>query len=142
MLKFKPTVYLAGSIDGHDSWDTVTEWRNYASLILEAVGYRVLNPTRGRSRTTPYDIFIVERDLEDIDCADILLVEMNHENRAYIGTSMEIRYAWERHKEIIVWGTANTKSHWLKYHTNQHFKSLDGALLHLKERQGEEEYGR
>lgn len=138
--KPKLAVYLAGSVNGHDSWEVVTEWRLYAAGVLEAAGYYVLNPVRGRKPTDTDSKDIVERDLRDISQADILLVEMNHENRAYIGTAMEIRYAWERKKEIILWGRANTGSHWLKYHATAWFKNLEEALEYLRER-GRQLYG-
>ncbi|NLU09416.1 MAG: DUF4406 domain-containing protein [Tepidanaerobacter acetatoxydans] len=134
MLNIGPTVYLAGSINGHKSWELVTTWRTYAEKILEAAGYRVLNPVRGRSPTDTDSKDIVERDLQDIAKADILLVEMDHEDKAYIGTAMEIRYAWERGKEIIIWGRANRESHWLKYHTHVRCNTLGQALEYLLKR--------
>lgn len=132
--KPKLVVYLAGSINGHDRWEAVTEWRLYAAGVLEAAGFKVLNPVRGRRPTDTNTKDIVERDLRDVDRADILLVEMDHPNRAYIGTAMEVRYAWERKKEIVLWGRANRESHWLKYHATAWFEDLDQALNYLREK--------
>lgn len=134
-------VYLAGSVNGHHSWEAVTRWRLYAAEVLEAAGYYVLDPVRDRGpEDTTKDI--VERDLWDIGRTDILLVEMDHPDRAYIGTAMEIRYAWERKKEIILWGNANRDSHWLKYHATAWFGSLEEALEYLKQKSRGLEYGK
>lgn len=132
--KLRLAVYLAGSVNGHDFWKVVTEWRLYAAGVLETAGYKVLNPVRGRRPTDTDSKDIVERDLRDIDQADILLVEMDHPERAYIGTAMEVRYAWERKKEIVLWGKANRESHWLQYHATAWFEDLDRALDHLRKR--------
>lgn len=127
---YKPrlTVYLAGSVNGHESWEAVTEWRLYAAGVLEAAGYHVLNPVRGRKPTDTDSKDIVERDLRDISQADILLVEMDHENRAYIGTAIEIRRAWEQGKPIICWGTANRSSYFLRYHATEISETLEEAI--------------
>ncbi|MDI3548151.1 MAG: hypothetical protein PWR10_1803 [Halanaerobiales bacterium] len=130
----KPVVYLAGSINGHSAWAVATEWRLYAAGVLETAGFKVLNPLRGRKPTDTNSKDIVERDLQDIVQANILLVEMDHDQMPYIGTSMEIRYAWERGKEIILWGRANRGSHWLKYHATAWFDDLEGALDYLREK--------
>lgn len=130
----KKYVYLAGSINGHDSLETANGWREKATKELGKAGYGALNPLRGRKLTDENSKEIVERDLEDIQKADIILVEMSHENKAYIGTAIEIRYAWEQGKEIILWGRANRESHWLKYHAHAWFDTLEDAIKYLKRR--------
>jgi len=126
-----PTVYLAGSINCHRDWKFVAGWRAHAAEVLGAAGYRVLNPLRGRKPTDTNTAAIVERDFRDISQSDIVLVEMDYADKAYIGTAMEIRYAWERGKEITLWGRVNRESHWLKYHATWWFDTLDQALNHL-----------
>lgn len=130
----KVGVYLAGSINGHSIWAKAVNWRLNTAITLETLGYQVFNPLRGRKPEDQNSNDIVERDLQDITKADILLVEMDHKDKAYIGTAMEIRYAWERGKEIVIWGQANKESHWLKYHATAWFDDLDQALDYLRER--------
>ncbi|AYO30625.1 hypothetical protein D2962_08305 [Biomaibacter acetigenes] len=126
------TVYLSGSINGQ-SWHFAKEWRELASAELLQASYNVIDPTEGRKETDTDSKDIVERDLKGIEQADMLLVEMDCSGTAYIGTAMEIRYAWELGKEIIVWGKANRDSHWMRYHTRLWFDTLRDALLYLKE---------
>lgn len=134
LSKQKLGVYLAGSINGHSIWAKAVNWRLNTAITLETLGYQVFNPLRGRKPEDQNSNDIVERDLQDITKADILLVEMDHKDKAYIGTAMEIRYAWERGKEIVIWGQANKESHWLKYHATAWFDDLDQALDYLRER--------
>lgn len=130
----KEYVYLAGSVNGHDSLEAANGWREKATTELEKAGYGVLNPLRGRTLSDKNSRDIVDRDLGDIWKSDILLVEMDHEDKAYIGTAMEIRYAWELDLEIIIWGRANRESHWLKYHAHAWFDTLEDAIEYLKRR--------
>lgn len=131
---YKPRliVYLGGSIHGHSTLKEAMTWRLYAAGVLEAAGYEVLNPLRQPKPATAEAI--IKRDLQDINRADILLVEMDHKDKPYIGTSMEIRYAWERKKEIILFGRANRESIWLQYHASAWYDDLGQALAYLKER--------
>lgn len=129
----KLAVYLSGAVNGI-TWQQATDWRNHAVEVLESAGYTVINPLRERAATEVTSRDIVNRDLRDITCSDIVLVEMDHAGIPYIGTAMEIRYAWEREKEIILWGMANHSSHWLAYHASRWFDTLDDALQYLVER--------
>jgi nucleoside 2-deoxyribosyltransferase len=122
------TVYLAGAIDGQPA-DQVTCWRRKAVQVLKENGFSVIDPTEGKDMTAFYDPRdIVETDLENVDRADILLVEMNTPGHAYIGTAIEIRRAWEQGKPIICWGTVNRASYFLLYHTSAIYDTLDEAL--------------
>lgn len=134
-------VYLAGSVNGHKTWTKAMNWRLHATEVLESIGYEVFNPLRGRKPEDQDSRDIVERDLQDIAKSDILLVEMDHEDKAYIGTAMEIRYAWERGKEIIIWGQANRDSHWLKYHVSMWFNDLEQAIDYLRKRRAKTNAG-
>lgn len=134
MNNYALTVYLAGSVAGHSSLAAANEWRVKAANILEAAGYCVLNPLRGKEDGVDYcPNRIVLRDLCDIAKSDILLVEMAYEGFPYIGTSMEIRAAHEQEKEIILWGTAHKNHYWLRYHATKWFDTLDVALRYLTE---------
>lgn len=130
-------VYLAGAIDHADPRFAV-KWRQDATARLKAIGYEILDPTEGKNLYHPAvntDLYtpqqIVEADKAMIDRADILLVEMSRKDIPYVGTSMEILYAWERRKHIVVWG--GTKSYWVRYHANKVFLTLHEALRNLEE---------
>jgi nucleoside 2-deoxyribosyltransferase len=125
-------IYLGGSINGHDTREAANDWREEATTALEDAGYRVLNPLRDRSLADKNSKEIVNRDLTDIKRSSILLVEMAHQDKAYIGTAMEIRFAYERHKKIILWGEANVESHWLKYHSTKRYRTLKEAIEAIK----------
>ena len=130
----KKVVYLAGSINGHQEKQTANAWRERASRELTAAGYVVLNPLRGRKLSDQNTEAIVERDITDVIGADIILVEMDTPEMAYIGTAIEIREAYLKRKEIVLFGKANRNSHFLKYFTRgqKWFDSLEFALWHLK----------
>lgn len=138
MAQGQITVYTGGSINGHSSLNFPNGWRSIVEQELEPLGIRVLNPLRGRKHDDTNSIEIVERDLADIEESDILLIEMSYENRAYIGTAMEIRVAWLKGKVIIIWGIANVGSHWLRYHTckgnpySTWFSTLEDAIKYIK----------
>ncbi len=130
-------VYLAGAIH-HVSPSFAVKWRQEAATYLKAIGYGVMDPTEGKDLYHPAvntDLYtprqIVESDKDMIDRADILLVEMSRSDVPYVGTSMEILYAWERDKHIVVWG--GTKSYWVRYHANNVFLTLREALKELEE---------
>lgn len=129
-------IYLAGAID-HVSPEFALNWRKQATEVLKQAGYEVLDPTASKdlfdpeantNRYTPK--YIVETDKAMIDQADILLAEISKSNIPYIGTSMEILYAWERGKRVIVWG--GSKSYWIRYHASLIFDDLESVLAVLE----------
>ena len=125
-------IYLAGAID-HVSPEFATLWRRYAARKLEKVGYHILDPTAGKDLKAPSDYtpeHIVETDKAMIDRSDIILAEMSKVNIPYVGTSMEIHYAWERGKEIVVWG--GPRGYWIRYHAAKIFMNLGEALQYLE----------
>ena len=106
------TVYLAGGISGL-SYQQATEWREIATAVLEAGGYRVLDPMRGKldlidekeihhdyqeEHLTPEAIF--NQDLKDIEASDIIFARMD--TAKSIGTPWEVGYAFAREKEIVL----------------------------------------
>jgi len=66
-----------------------------------------------------------------VDDADYLLAEVSIRDYPYIGTSMEIRYAWERQKGIIVWTEVHQENYFLVYHADHIVPSLRDALEQL-----------
>lgn len=129
------TVYLAGAID-RVSPEFAMSWRREATKRLEAAGYQVLDPTQDKNlehpdvNTTLYTPEqIVEADKAMIDKADIILAEISRPDIPYVGTSMEILYAWERGKKIFVWG--GSRSYWIRYHAHFIFQDLTDALEYM-----------
>lgn len=127
------TVYLAGSIYRRRSLSEANKWRLYAKEKLEAAGYDVINPLDGKRDGIEYDAHeIVRDDLAAIRRSHVLLVEMSKPRLPYIGTSMEIFYAWTAGKTVVLWGHANQKSYWLKAHAHHWFNALEEAIEYLR----------
>lgn len=125
-------VYLCGAINGCTD-EECTSWREEAKSILSDT----LDPMRRDYRGKEEDCYreIVEGDKIDIYNSDILLV--NYE-RPSVGTSMEILYAWERGKPIVLVTSKNTKiSPWLRYHVTKIFNSFKEACKYIAEYQAE-----
>ena len=109
-----PTIYLSGAID-HVTEEEAAGWRDAATRKLEERGYRVLNPLKIEGREGMTDEQIILADLKMISKADALLVEMTRDDIPYVGTSMEIAYAWTlRFLPVVIWG--KPKSIWARYH--------------------------
>lgn len=120
-------VYLAGPIFQCDDHECIT-WRDKVKENLS--GYVFLDPMQRdyRGVTDQFVSDIVEGDKNDIDSADILLV--NHVKPS-VGTSMEILYAWERKKEIYIISPSNENSPWLIYHSTKIFHSINEVIVFL-----------
>ncbi len=128
-------VYLAGAISEVDP-TYATEWRTVAERYLSGAGFEVLNPCAGKDLYAPgvnEDMFtpaqIVEADLEMIWQSDIILAEVGRRDIPYHGTSMEIAYAYQWKKTIIVWG--GSRSYWIRYHATAQFKGLPQAIVYI-----------
>lgn len=73
---------------------------------------------------------IVELDKIDVAASDVLLVNFD---KPSVGTSMEIIWAWERGKMIIVVHREGMiLSPWLTYHSHALFTSFDAAISHME----------
>ena len=142
------SVYLCGPIDGvTPEW--ATEWRDKAFKGL-CQQYIIQNPCWGKDLHaigindtiyTPKEI--VETDLALIAEADILLVdwrsmfEGNYEiletpnEPLRVGTIMEIVYAKQLGKKVIVFGGLR-KGYWLRFHADMMFDTLDDALGYMQ----------
>lgn len=121
-----PLVYLAGPIAGCTDAEA-HDWRNqFASAYPH-----VLNPMdrdyRGREIGEKDIVDIVEGDKADIDRADIVVVWYV---RPSVGTSMEVLYAWESGKPVIIINPARGPlSPWLCYHSSVVVRSVTEALF-------------
>lgn len=117
-------VYLAGPIDGNKTSDETHLWREQATEWLDLTA---VDPTvRIIPGGTPYPREkIVDPDLKDIDSCDVLLANCW---KPSFGTPMEILYAWEREKVIvIVVPDLATTSPWLKAHSHVLIDNLEDA---------------
>lgn len=121
------TIYLCGPINGCKDSECLY-WRDF----VKSWGFNTLDPMRRDYRDKENENFkeIVELDKIDIVNSDIVLVNYI---RPSVGTSMEILYAFERGKLIIIISDENLIiSPWLKYHSQFIVNSFSEAktLIH------------
>lgn len=119
-------VYLAGPINGRTDAEC-NDWRAEAKRLLTP--HETLDPMardyRGMESLNFTDL--VEGDKIDIDSCDALLAYCDVPS---VGTSMEILYAWERGKRIVVVvPNGGRVSPWLTYHSLGVFDDLASAVL-------------
>lgn len=126
------SVYLAGPISDVDIHEAAA-WRREAKRKLEAAGIKVYDPLRGKDLSDPgvktnldY-VEVVERDLHDIYCSDIVLVDLRREVKM-VGTAMEIAHAKLWGKHVFAFGQAYRENYWIRYHVNRFFGTLDEVL--------------
>jgi len=118
------TLYLCGPINGCTDAEC-TDWREYAKTLWAGA---VLDPMcrdyRGIEDAAWRDI--VELDKIDVTNADVLLVNYD---KPSVGTSMEILYAWERGKLVVVVAAPDARiSPWLRYHSHRIVHSFAEAV--------------
>lgn len=121
-------IYLAGPINGCTDADC-KDWREYVKTILPDTLDPMRRDYRGREDDCSKEI--VEGDKADINCSSILLVNFPS---ASAGTCMEIIYAWERGRTVVVVippGIVNI-SPWIKYHSHYITNSFDDAIQYIK----------
>ena len=105
-------VYLAGFISTEHP-ESLT-WRDEAAFrLVEGWGLDVLSPIRGKELSTSKDgglttsgqtsKSIILRDYNDIQQADMLLVNLNlwGSTRPLVGTLMELAWAWEMKMPVV-----------------------------------------
>lgn len=108
-------------------------WRNSATRILEQ-DFNVIHALRGREEKETFSDpkTAVIRDLADILKSDIILVDDTVEGVSMIGTSMEVFFAFENKKPVIVFGRAHEKDYWLNYHSHLRVDTLEDACDVIK----------
>lgn len=126
-------VYLAGPIANMTDEQT-HDWRETATALLSQDKIETIDPAKLRDfRGVPYpgDLAVVEPDKRDIDASDVLLA---YTHTPSVGTSMEVLYAWERGKfVVIVHPDPEHASPWLHYHSHAFERSLAVALWEITE---------
>ena len=122
-------IYLAGPIFQSEDSECIN-WREEAKKLLN--GHEIIDPMERDYRGVTYENYekIVEEDKALIDSCDILLV--NH-IKPSVGTSMEILYAWERRKKILIISGSDELSPWLIYHSHKIFRSLEDVIYYVSD---------
>jgi nucleoside 2-deoxyribosyltransferase len=123
----KKTIYLAGPMFDCNS-SQISNWRE---SVKDKLGHKfnILDPTRPFSEGSTY-IDWVERDKEDIDLSDVILV---FRWKCSDGTAMEMNHAWNLGKTVVCVAFQEGYSPWITYHSDVIFKSLDEAITYLSE---------
>ncbi len=127
-------VYLAGGIANLND-DQVHGWRErIKSMSYGSSNIVFLDPTRRDYRGYPIGMEqaqrIVKWDKKDIQDSDVVLAYCPMPSW---GTAMEILYAHEMDKWLIVVSSGVNVSPWLIYHTDSIVYNLDMAAEQLKE---------
>lgn len=123
----KKIIFLAGPMKGIPK-DIALEWRKKAIEILSD-NFDLVHAMRGREEKETFLDYkaAIARDKDDIIHSDIILVNDTFDNASMIGTSMEIIFAHELHKIIIIFGKAHESDYWLNYHCHTRLNSLEEA---------------
>lgn len=124
------TIYLCGPINGCTD-EGANGWRTF--VIDQSPHFKHLNPMRRDYRgKEDYNVNeIVELDKIDIANSDALLVNYD---KPSVGTSMEVLYAFERGKLVVVVTPPEAAlSPWLRYHSHRIEHSFSDGLAAIKE---------
>lgn len=123
----KKTIFLSGPMRGVPR-EVSLGWRDNATQIL-GQDFKVIHALRGREEKETFadPKTAVIRDLADILKSDIILVDDTIENVSMIGTSMEVFFAFENKKPVIIFGRAHEKDYWLNYHSHLRVNTLEEA---------------
>ena len=115
-------IYLCGPINGCTD-EECKDWREAAKKQFPDTIDPMRRDYRGRERECVNEI--VELDKKDVDNSDVLLV--NHPKPS-VGTSMEVLYAWEHGKIIVVVVPKNSPiSPWMEYHSHYIVSTFEAA---------------
>lgn len=120
-------VYLCGPIAGCTD-EECKGWRDRAKEMLDETVDPMRRDYRGREHLCKE---IVELDKLDIMQCDALLVNYD---KPSVGTSMEILFAWEQHKMVVLVAKEGTVlSPWLTYHINYLARTFEQAYALLNQ---------
>ena len=121
-------VYLCGPINGRTDAEC-TSWRDEARRLW---ANPVLDPMARdyRGREAENVRAIVEGDKADIDACDAVIVYFD---RPSVGTAMEVLYARERGKRVVVVNASRGPlSPWLSYHSDLVVPTVREAVVALR----------
>jgi hypothetical protein len=122
-------LYLCGPINGCSDAEA-KDWRELAKKVWDGP---TLDPMRRdyRGKEDQNVDEIVELDKVDIVNSSALLVNYD---KPSVGTSMEMLYAFERGKIVVVVAKADTRiSPWMHYHSHKITHSFAAAFAYLNE---------
>jgi nucleoside 2-deoxyribosyltransferase len=120
-------VYLCGPINGCTDAEA-KDWREYVKSQLADTLDPMRRDYRGREDQCVNDI--VELDKIDVTNSDVLLVNYD---KPSVGTSMEVLYAFERGKLVVVVAKPDASiSPWLRYHSHKIAHSFAEAIAFIK----------
>jgi len=122
------TTYLAGPMAGCTD-NEMLGWRIEATQRLKDVLDPTVRDYRGIHETEEQVKHIVHSDKDDIDHSDTVLAYCPQPS---YGTVMEILYAWERGKRVvIVVPPGSLNSPWLRYHSDIIVETVEEACLYI-----------
>lgn len=126
-------VFLSGPIRGLTREESLG-WRRRAAELL-APEATVVHALRGREvkETLPDPRIAINRDKSDIQSSKILLVNDTFANASMIGTAMEVIYAFEAGKLVVLFGQGHEADYWLNYHSHVRFANIEEACAFIKE---------
>jgi len=129
------TIYLCGPIFGCTD-EECKDWRDYVTNLWKddfpLSERKTLDPMRRdyRGRTDDFYEELVELDKIDVMNSDVILVNYD---KPSVGTSMEIMYAWERGKLVVVVTKEGTPiSPWMLYHSHKIAHSFLDAINYIE----------
>lgn len=124
-------IYLSGAIcKKHESF--CRSWRD--KIKKEFVDKKDLiffDPIEGKDLTKnyqPYEIY--KEDMRKIRLSDIVIVEMNLDEYPYIGTVIEMQYAYFLDIPVYVWGSAHKNHYFLKVIETERYDNI-GQIISL-----------
>lgn len=122
------TVYLCGPINGCTD-EECRDWREYVKTLWSGP---TLDPMRRdyRGKEDQSVDEIVELDKIDVMDSDVILVNYD---KPSVGTSMEILYAFERGKLVVVVAQEGARiSPWMRYHSHAIVSSFKDAVRYIE----------
>jgi len=125
-------VFLSGPIRGLPRSESLG-WRKKATSLLSKKA-ETIHALRGRElkETLPDYRVAIHRDKRDIDRCNILLVNDTFD-ASMIGTSMEVHYAHDKGKLVVIFGDKHKDDYWLNYHSHVRLETLEEACNFILE---------
>lgn len=121
-------IYLAGPVLQREDHERA-HWREEVKRRLPHV--TIYDPMEGddRGRTGKSFQHIVENAKRCIDRCSVVLV---NDLQSGFKTPMEVLYAWERGKHVVVVGRKGEMNPWLHYHSHKICQSLNEAIAYIE----------
>lgn len=125
-------VFLSGAIEDVQS-DFIYSWRIKAASLLADRGFKAVNPmdyALEEENCEPKEI--VDKNIFLQKSCDILLVEYQLLQRAYIGTDFEMTWAHLNNQPIIIWAHKDVQHRkYLKFLATKLADNLEEAVEYI-----------